>query len=162
MVQRSAAAAAFTRFARSGAAVALLAIALPRTSRAQIAVVVNPSNSIEELSMDKLRRLFLGQARTFPAGGHARLGVHTSSAAAFDRAALGLQPEIVRSRWMAMIFRGEATSIPTELGTPDDVKRFVRDHPDAIAILPLAQVDASVKAIAIDGRRPSEAGYVIR
>jgi hypothetical protein len=63
---------------------------------------------------------------------------------------------------MALIFRGEATSIPTELATADDVKRFVREHPDAIAILPLAQVDASVKAIAIEGRRPSEAGYVIR
>lgn len=162
MGQRSEAAAGFIRLARGSVALALLAIALPRTTRAQIAVVVHPSNTIEELSLDKLRRLFLGQARTFPAGGHARLGVHAASAAAFDRAALGLQPEIVRSRWMAMIFRGEATTIPTELTSTDDVKRFVREHPDAIAILPLAQVDASVKAIAIDGRRPSEAGYVIR
>lgn len=161
MVQRSEAV-GFIRFAHACAALVLLTIVSPRTSRAQVAVVVHPSNNIEELSLDKLRRLFLGQARTFPAGGHARLGVHSSSAPIFDRAALGLQPEIVRSRWMAMIFRGEATSIPAELSTPDDVKRFVRDHPDAIAILPLAQVDASVKAIAIEGRRPNEAGYVIR
>ena len=150
------------RVVRSIVAATLLTIALPLAARAQIAVVVHPSNNIEELSLDKLRRLFLGQARTFPAGGHARLGVLSSAAATFDRAALGLQPDIVRSRWMAMIFRGEATSIPAELSTVDDVKRFVRDHPDAIAILPAAQVDASVKAIAIEGRRPSEAGYVIR
>jgi hypothetical protein len=161
MVQRSAAA-GFIRLAHAGAAIVLLALVPPRTSGAQVAVVVNPSNKLEELSLDKLRRLYLGQARTFPAGGHARLGVHSGSAPVFDRAALGLQPEIVRSRWMALIFRGEATSIPTELATADEVKRFVREHPDAIAILPLAQVDASVKAIAIEGRRPSEAGYVIR
>jgi hypothetical protein len=153
--------AAVIRFARAGVTLALLAIASPRTSDAQIAVVVHPSNSIEELSLDKLRRLYLGQARTFPAGGHARLAVHSGSAATFDRAALALQPEIVRSRWMAMIFRGEATSIPAEFATPDDVKRFVREHPDAIAFLPLSQVDATVKAIAIDGRRPSDAGYAI-
>jgi hypothetical protein len=70
------------RLSRIGAVLVLLAVALPRTTRAQIAVVVHPSNSVEELSLDKLRRLFLGQARTFPAGGHARLVVHSSSAAA--------------------------------------------------------------------------------
>jgi len=161
MVQQSAVE-GLIRLAKTGAALVLLSIAMPSASRAQIAVVVHPSNSLEELSLDKLRRLFLGQAKTFPAGGHARLAVLQSSAPAFDRAALGLQPDIVRSRWMAAIFRGEATSIPTELPTADDVKRFVREHPDAIAYIPASQVDAGLKAIAIDGHRPGDAGYVIR
>jgi hypothetical protein len=143
-------------------AIALLAIGMPRTAQAQIAVVVNPSNSIEELSLDNLRRLFLGQAKTFPTGAHARLATHAPSVPAFDRAALGLQPEIVRSRWMAMIFRGEATSIPTELTNPDDVKKFVRDHADAIAFLPLSNVDGTLKILTVAGRRPNDAGYVIR
>jgi hypothetical protein len=143
-------------------AVALLALT-PALARAQsIAVIVNPSNGLDELSTDKLRRLYLGQARTFPNGGHATLVRHTPSSPAFDRAALGLQPEIVRSRWMAMIFRGEATAIPTELANTDDVKRFVREHQEAIAFLPASQVDATVKAIAIDGKRPGDAGYTIR
>jgi hypothetical protein len=151
-----------SRSARAWIALALLALGVPRTAHTQIAVVVNPSNSIEELSLDNLRRLFLGQAKTFPTGAHARLGMHSPSAPAFDRAALRLQPEIVRSRWMAMIFRGEATSIPTELTSPDDVKKFVRDHADAIAFLPLSNVDGSVKVLAVAGRRPNDAGYVIR
>jgi hypothetical protein len=151
-----------SRVARASAVLVLLGLVTPRPAHGQIAVVVNSANTIEELSLDKLRRLFLGQARTFPSGGHARLGTHLPSAAAFDRAALGLQPEIVRSRWMAMIFRGEATSIPTELTTPEDVKRFVRDHPDAIAFLPVAHVDGTVKVVVIAGRRPNEAGYVIQ
>jgi hypothetical protein len=66
MVQRSAAA-GFIRLAHAGAAIVLLALVPPRTSGAQVAVVVNPSNKLEELSLDKLRRLYLGQARTFPA-----------------------------------------------------------------------------------------------
>jgi hypothetical protein len=150
------------RSARSWVVIALFAVGVPRAAQAQIAVVVNPSNSIEELSLDNLRRLFLGQAKTFPTGAHARLGTHAPSVPTFDRAALGLQPEIVRSRWMAMIFRGEATSIPTELSSPDDVKKFVRDHADAIAFLPLSSVDASLKILAVSGHRPSDAGYVIR
>jgi hypothetical protein len=152
---------AAARRVRALVALALLCAA-PRLAHAQqMAVVVNPGNAIEELSTDKLRRLYLGQTRTFPNGAHARLARHTASAPVFDRAALGLQPEIVRSRWMAMIFRGEATALPTELATADDVKRFVREHPDAIGFLPAGQVDGTVKAISIDGKRPGDAGYSI-
>jgi hypothetical protein len=61
-----------------------------------------------------------------------------------------------------MTFRGEATSIPSDYASADDVKRFVREHADAIAYLPLADVDASVKVLRIDGRRPTDASYLIR
>ena len=146
-----------------GFVVALVAMTLtPRSGNAQIAVVVNSANSVDELSIDKLRRLFLGQAATFPSGQHARLATHSGSAAAFDRTALDLAPEIVRSRWMAIVFRGEATGVPAALASTDDVKKFVQDHPDAIAYLPLAAVDASLKVLRIDGRRPNDPGYPIR
>ncbi|HEX7979414.1 MAG TPA: hypothetical protein VF461_12490, partial [Gemmatimonadaceae bacterium] len=150
------------RLASTLAAFVILDIGTPVLARAQVAVVVNPSNTLEELSLDKLRRLFLGQAKTFPTGSRARLAWHTGTAATFDRTALGLQPEIVRSRWMAMVFRGEAKGFPTELTTPDDVKQFVRSHADAIGFLPQTDVDGSVKVLAIEGKRPSDAGYVIR
>jgi hypothetical protein len=153
------------RAGRFGAAIAFALLALGATARpvhAQLAVVVNPGNTLTDLSLDKLRRLFLGQARTLPTGQHARLARHTPSAATFDREALGLQPEIVRSRWMALIFRGEVTVVPTDLSSANDVKQFVRSHPDAIAFMPADQVDPSVKVLVIDGKRPSDAGYVLR
>ena len=146
----------------AGAVLAIALAAVARPADAQLAIVVNPGNVTTELSLDRLRRLFLGQATTFPSGAHARLGRHTPSSATFDRGALGLQPQIVRSRWMAMVFRGEAAAVPTELATVDDVKQFVRSHPDAIAFVPAAQVDASMKVITIDGKKPNDAGYPIR
>ena len=155
-----------TRCARtwvvSAAVASIVAFGAPGIAGAQVAVVVHPSNTTEELSLDNLRRLFLGQAKTFPNGAHARLAVHGPSAENFDRAALGLQPQVVRSRWMAIVFRGEAMSIPTELPAADEVKKFVRDHPDAIAYLPLSQVDATVKVLSIAGHKPNDAAYVIR
>jgi hypothetical protein len=117
---------------------------------------------VDELSADGLRRLFLGQATTFPTGARARLATHTGSADAFCREALGLQREVVRSRWMAMTFRGEATTIPSDYASPDDVKRFVREHADAIAYIPLADVDASVKVLRIEGKRPADPSYLLR
>ena len=142
---------------------ALLALSLaPRDVAAQIAIVVNSANPLDELSIDKLRRLFLGQAATFPSGQHARLATHAPSAAAFDHTALELQPEIVRSRWMAILFRGEAPAMPAALASADEVKKFVQEHPDAIAYLPAGAADASLKVLRIDGRRPSDPGYPIR
>ena len=134
----------------------------PSRLRAQVAVVVNTTNAVDEISADALRRLFLGQVTTFPTGSRARLATHSGSADVFSREALGLQREVVRSRWMAMTFRGEATTIPSDYASPDDVKRFVREHADAIGYLPLADVDASVKVLRIDGRRPADPNYLIR
>jgi ABC-type phosphate transport system substrate-binding protein len=155
-----------SRSSRRDLTVALLLMlalsALPARLGAQLAVVVNTTNGVDELSADALRRLFLGQVTTFPTGSKARLATHSGSADVFSREALGLQREVVRSRWMAMTFRGEATSIPSDYASADDVKRFVREHADAIAYLPLADVDASVKVLRIDGRRPTDASYLIR
>ena len=58
----------------------VMALGIPIVAHAQVAVVVNPSNTLEELSLDKLRRLFLGQAKAFPTGVHARLAWHAGSA----------------------------------------------------------------------------------
>lgn len=135
---------------------------LPQRLLAQIAVVVHPSHAAEDISVDALRRIFLGQSTTLPGGARVRLATHVGSSERFDRDVLRLQPQIVRSRWMAMTFRGEATSIPTEFSSSDDIKRFVREHTDALAYLPLADVDASVKVLRIDGRRPADAGYLLR
>ena len=150
------------RAARACALLMLLLPAAPATVGAQVAVVTNPANALDDLSSDALRRLFLGQATTLPTGTRARLATHGPSSARFDTGALRLQPEIVRSRWMAMTFRGETTTIPTDFSTADDVKRFVREHVDALAYLPLADVDATVKVVRIDGRRPADPGYLLR
>jgi uncharacterized protein involved in type VI secretion and phage assembly len=61
------------RLASTLAAFVSLAIGTPVAAHAQVAVVVNPSNTLEELSLEKLRRLFLGQVRSFPTGTRARL-----------------------------------------------------------------------------------------
>ena len=131
----------------------------PARLAAQVAVVTNVANTMEDLSTDALRRLFLGQSTALPSGRRAQLATHAESAERFDRDVLHLRPEIVRARWMSMTFRGETTSIPTDFSSPDDVKRFVRDHVDALAYLPLAAVDATIKVLRIDGRRPTDPDY---
>jgi hypothetical protein len=143
-------------------AIALGALLIAPRLSAQVAVIVNTKNQIDDISADRLKRLFLGQATTFPTGEHARLAVHTGSSERFDQAALGLGREMVRARWMAMAFRGEATAVPSDFADADDAKKFVREHADAIAYIPASEVDASVKVLRVDGKRPADSGYPIR
>ena len=133
----------------------------PRHVDAQIAVVVHPSNPTDQLTLDQLRRIFLAESFTFPSGTHARVAMHTPSAPGFAKA-LAQRPERVRARWMAAVFAGEAAAAPSELASVEDVRKFVQDHPDAIAFLPSSAVNESVKVIRLDGRRPGDDAYPIR
>ena len=142
--------------------VAATLVALPCRAVAQVAVVVNPRNGADDISADRLKRLFLGQATTFAAGDHARLALHVPSSERFDQVALGLAREMVRSRWMAMAFRGEAVALPVEYTTADDIRTFVQEHPDALAYLPVSQVDETMKVLRVDGKRPTDPGYPIK
>lgn len=142
---------------------ALGVLALPTASvDAQLAVVVNPAHAEDNISTDRLKRLFLGQASTFSSGGHAALALHLPSSPKFDTQLLGFRQEVVRARWMAMAFRGETTALPPEYPGADEVRKFVREHPEAIAYLPLADVDATVKVLRIDGKGPTDPGYPLR
>jgi len=144
------------------AALFLTILLLPVRLGAQVAVVVNPHNAADDISLDRLKRLYLGQATTFPAGDHARLALHVPSSERFDQAALGLGREIVRSRWMAMAFRGEAGTLPVEYTTVEEVRKFIGDHPDGIAYLPASLVDDTMKVLRVDGKRPTDPGYPIK
>jgi hypothetical protein len=144
------------------AVLAIIALATAPRLSAQVAVIVNPRNAVDDISADRLKRLFLGQATTFSSGEHARLATHGPSSERFDLAALGLGREIVRARWMAMAFRGESSAVPTDFASAEDAKQFVREHADAIAYIPASDVDATVKVLRVDGHRPSDSGYPIR
>jgi hypothetical protein len=146
---------------RAAVLVLLMLLFAPARLPGQLAVVTNVASAVDELSADALRRLYLGQSPTLPNGRRAQLATHAPSTERFDRDALHLKPEIVRARWMSMTFRGETTSIPTEFSSSDDVKRYVREHADALAYLPFADVDATVKVLRIDGRRPADPDYLL-
>lgn len=133
-----------------------------QSSRGSYAVVVGPSSPVVQLSLDQLRRLYLGETTTLPTGQRARIVVLKSSADAFDRLALGLSEAVVRRRWVSAAFRGEVTLIPTEVETIDDVRKELAKHPNAVGYLPSMHVDGSVRVVRIDGRLPADPNYPIR
>ena len=61
------------------------------------------------------------------------------------------------SQWLAL------SGFDTEtFASAADVKRFVASRPGAIAFILARELDSTVKAVTIEGRRPADAGYVLR
>jgi len=149
-----------TALARACGAALVLAAASPGVAAAQIAVVVHPSAPLSSVSLEDLRRYFLGKSTTI---GSSRAVVAESapSRRAFYHALTGLSEDIVHRRWVALAFRGEAPSIPKSFADAAELRKFVSENPGAIGFVDAHDVDASVKVLAVDGKRPSDPGYAL-
>ena len=139
----------------------LTAVGEPSPAAAQMAVIVHPSSTIRAVSIEDLRRFFLGSSQTIDT---ARVQVVETAKLRkpFYRALLGISDEEVRRRWVALVFRGEATALPRTLPDDSAVKAYVAEHPGAIGFIDASSADGSVRVLTVDGHKPSEAAYALR
>jgi hypothetical protein len=144
------------------AVLCLLVVALPTTAHAQVAVVVNRGNPITGLTLEQLRRLYLGKSTTFPGGTPVTLIESPAVRAGFYRQVLGMTHDQFKRHWVGVVFSGEGASPPREIEEVTQLRRFVSDHAAAVAFLPLGDVDTSVKVLTIDGAKPGDANYPLR
>lgn len=116
-----------------------------------LAVVVSPARALENLTPDQVADIFRGQLRAW-----ADLGAGDGSIQVITREA-----DAAPRRVLAAVFLGARQLTPTALVATDDaaVRRLVAADSNAIAVLPLSWVDASVHAVPIDGRGPE---WVVR
>ncbi len=129
-----------------------------------IAVVVHPDSSARELSQAELRNIFLGQKKQWSSGEPIvplYLVPTSEVSAAFSQKALGKSLEDLEKYWIDERIRGGAKK-PRTVPTPTTARKLVGSLPNAIAYIPLADVDGSVRVIAIDGVAPSSGGYRLR
>lgn len=138
------------------------ALPLGRVAEAQLAIVVNRASRVDEISLDQLRRVYLGQSQSLPGAGMVSLVIYTPARASFAQKTLGLPESALRQRWIGILFRAEAPAPPVDVSDPDEVKQYVRNHPDALAFLPAANVDATIKVLRVNGKMPTDANYPIR
>lgn len=135
--------------------------AAPRLVQEPMAVIVHPSTSTRDVSIDALRRYFLGASLRLDTA-HVQVVETASLRKPFYRALLGISEDEVRRRWVALVFRGEATALPKTLADEGAVREYVASHPGAIGFVSADAVDRSVRALTVDGHKPTEAGYALR
>jgi hypothetical protein len=141
----------------------LLSLVVVRTALAQehppLAIIVHSGNRLTSLSLDELRRLYLGMTPTFPSGERVVLLESAEHRLPFYREALGMSEDQFKRHWIARVFAGEPGTPPESFRDPGELVRYVAQHPDAIGFLPANRVDGSVKLLTIDARRPSNLRY---
>lgn len=128
-----------------------------------LAVIVNKNNPVNNLSTEELREILLG-SRQYWRGADAivvLLPNDGSHARETTLRLLDMNDSSYKKYWLERTSTGEAGTTPAAVPSSGLALSLVSETPGAIAIVPLADVKDSVKAIRIDGHLPGDSGYPI-
>ena len=136
-----------------------------KDSGQSLAIVVNQSNPVNDLSTQELRKIFLGERSHWANGNRITLVMMQSGQP--ERSAVLHQifhmSESEFSRhFLHGLFTGQVFVSPKTLAGPTGVCKFVFNVPGAIGYVRASDVSGAVKAIRIDGRMPDDKGYSLR
>src|SRR5712692_7236741 len=130
-----------------------------------LAVIVNQSNPVENLSLAELRRIFRAERNHWPDGRRITIALRERGQPGRTtvlREVYQMSEPDFNRHFLQATFTGEALSAPKTLVTASGVRKFVFNVPGAIGCVPADEVDESVKVIRLDGRLPGEKGYRLR
>ena len=130
-----------------------------------IAIIVNQSNPVDNLSMQELRTVFLGERSHWPNG--RRITLVMMEPAQPERKAVlreiyHMNESDFSRHFMRGVFTGEVFVSPKTLATPMGVRKFVFNVPGAIGYVRANDLDDTVKVIHVDGHLPDDKDYSLR
>ncbi|MBZ0071466.1 MAG: hypothetical protein WCY26_10480 [Thiohalobacteraceae bacterium] len=121
------------------------------SSMADPVPIVHPSNAAATISVDDLRRIYLGKSGTL-ADGTAVVPVDqttgTASRQAFYTGFIDKSESQVTAYWSRLIFTGKGQP-PQAVGDDAAVRKWVAGHPDAIGYIDDSAADATVKVLQV-------------
>jgi ABC-type phosphate transport system substrate-binding protein len=134
---------------------------IAQSQGSEIAVIVNPNNSVSNLSMADLKKIFAGEKHAWPGGVPIKLVVRTPGC--HERLVLlrmlGMTESEYKQYWTAQVIRGEADAEPMAAPSFGMVKEVVGELKGAIGFVDVQDIKPGMKVIKVDGRMPGEAGY---
>jgi len=130
-----------------------------------VAVVVNPSVPIDNLSLGELRRLVLGDRGFWPASVRVSLMLRAPVAHERDvilRVVCQMTEAQFRQHWIAKVFRADAAVAPKIVYSSEMSVDMAAQIPGAITFVDASRVGRNAKVLKIDGLSPGDKGYVLR
>ena len=130
-----------------------------------LAILVNRSNPVENLSFAELRKVFLGEQNHWSDG--RRITVVMLESGKPERQVVlsriyKMEDKDFNAYFLHHVFTGEIHAAPTTLTTPTEVLKFVSNVQGAIGYLRTTAVDESVKVVRVDSLLPCDKDYSIR
>jgi ABC-type phosphate transport system substrate-binding protein len=145
------------------AAVALLCAGQSLAENGQdVAVIVNPKNNVDNLSMAELAKIFRGERQYWRTDLPVLLLLRTPGSYEREvalRSIFRMTESQYKQYWISRIMRAEATAPPAELYSSGMTKEGVSSISGSIACINASDVKPGVKVVRINGRLPGEAGY---
>ncbi len=144
----------------------LAALAAPRArGQEALAVIVNRSNPVENVTLEELRK-FCTVERKFWSDNKRVTVVLRDPGQAERMAVLQLIYRMSESDFARFFlqaeFTGEVQSAPKRLSTGTGVRRFIFNVPGAIGFVRPAEADATVKVVRVNGFAPGDPQYPLR
>jgi ABC-type phosphate transport system substrate-binding protein len=130
-----------------------------------LAIVVNRSNPVDDLSSSDLREIFLAYRSHWKNGRRITLVMRESGepeSKTILRDVCGMNEDQFKTHFLHGLYTGEILVSPKTLATPTGVREFVFNVPGAIGYVRFGDVDSSVKVLRIDELLPGEKGYKLR
>jgi ABC-type phosphate transport system substrate-binding protein len=127
-----------------------------------LAIVVNVTNPVQDISFSELRRIFLGERSHWPNGRRITLVMmepNTAERKTVLHEICRMNEDDFRKNFLQRLFTGEAIVSPKTLASPIGVRKFIFNVPGAIGYVRATDVDSSVKVLRIDGRMPDDKAY---
>lgn len=134
-------------------------------SEQNLAIIVNTTNPVENLAMEDLRKVFLGERSHWPNG--RRITLVMMDPAQPERKVVlreiyGMSEKDLNQHFIQGVFTGAVFVSPKTLVTPSEVLKFVFNVPGAIGYVSASDLDKSVKVLRVDGRLPDDKDYRLR
>jgi len=146
----------------------LLVLAAPAASQEEtleVAVIVHPSQATTGVSRSELERILTLRRQRWDDGTPIYLLMQEEGSREkqiiLDRVYRMSGDELKRF-WLGKIHRGELASFPKTLASGEAVRSFVSRVRNAIGYIDARELDASVRALAIEGTLPGGEGYALR
>jgi ABC-type phosphate transport system substrate-binding protein len=144
----------------------LLALCLPAVADDNdLVVIVNKSNSVNNLTKSQLRKLVLGEQGSWPGGMKVTVVLQPPGTPERDgvlRSICRMSEDDYNQHQLHASFSGETASAPKIAGSSAAVRQFVVAAPGAIGFVRKVDVNDSVKAISVEGSSAGQPDYKIK
>jgi len=130
-----------------------------------LVVVVNKSNSVDNVTKAQLKKMILGEQPTWSAGKKVSVVLRAPGQPERDgvlRSVCGMSEDDFNQNWMRASFNGSTATPPKSLASGEAVRQLVTILPGGIGFLRVADANDSVKVVSVDGIAAGQPGYKIK
>ena len=129
----------------------MLSCLAPRTrAEEKFIIVVHKANPVEELTVQEVKKIFLGKKRNWPDGSSITLVMNKNDEIheSFTRTMLQKSPTQLSVYWKKILYSG-ASMLPLAVKDDEAVKSYLHVHTNAISYIASDSLDKQVRQVKV-------------